>query len=340
MKSVAIGVDIGGTNTAIGIIDRDGNVLNSRTIPTPGKQENPSGSQSLSDDILDRYILKLSSTISEMITAAKNTNDEIIVEGIGLGAPNGNYYNGTIEFAPNLPFVGIVNIVDLLQAKHPDLRIIKLTNDANAAAIGEMIYGGAKGMNNFVMYTLGTGVGSGIVVNGDLVYGHDGFAGECGHTTLIPNGRHCGCGIPGHLEAYCSASGMKRTAFELLAFRDGYNSELAEYSYKEMTSKTIYEAAISGDEIALEVFRRTGEYLGQGMADTVHHLSPEAIFIFGGPTAAGEVLFDPVRKGIQKYLLPIFNKPNGVKIVPSKLKLGDAAIMGASALVWQEMQKE
>jgi glucokinase len=192
-------------------------------------------------------------------------------------------------------------------------------------------------MQNFVLFTLGTGVGSGLVVNGDLVYGHDGFAGECGHTTLVPGGRMCGCTSLGHLEAYCSAPGMKRTAFELLAYYNATDSVLANKSYNELDSKMIYEAAKEGDKIALEVFEKTGAWLGQGLADTVHHLSPEAIFLFGGPTAAGDYIFKPTKKHMEKHLLPIFK--DKIKILPSELKPGDAAIVGASALVWKELEK-
>jgi glucokinase len=212
-----------------------------------------------------------------------------------------------------------------------------LTNDANAAAIGEMIYGGAKGMKNFVLFTLGTGVGSGIVVNGDLVYGSDGFAGEIGHTTLVPGGRPCGCSSLGHLEAYCSASGMKRTAFELLVHYNANDSLLANKSFRELDSKIIFEAAEKGDKIALEVFEKTGAWLGIALADTVHYLSPEAIFLFGGPTAAGEYIFKPTKENMEKHLLPIF--ADKIKILPSELKAGDAAIVGASALVWKELDK-
>jgi glucokinase len=192
-------------------------------------------------------------------------------------------------------------------------------------------------MKNFVMYTLGTGVGSGIVVNGDLVYGHDGFAGECGHTTLIPGGRQCGCGSLGHLEAYCSAPGMKRTAFELMVQYNASDSLLADKSFNELDSKMIFEAAEKGDKVANEVFELTGKWLGQGLADTVHHLSPEAIFLFGGPTAAGDYIFKPTKESMEKHLLPIFQ--NKIKILPSQLKQGDAAIVGASALVYKELEK-
>jgi len=325
MKKVAIGVDVGGTNTAIGVVDSEGNVMVKDSILTPSHGD------------IDKYINELTVAIKELIKSVKLVNNDIEILGIGIGAPNGNYYNGTIEYAPNLSFRGVVHFVDLLKKSFPELPALALTNDANAAAIGEMIYGGAKGMQNFVMYTLGTGVGSGIVVNGDLVYGHDGFAGECGHTTLIPGGRLCGCTSKGHLEAYCSAPGMKRTAFEIMARDNASDSLLADKSFKELDSKMIFEAAEKGDKVALEVFEQTGKWLGQGLADTVHHLSPEAIFLFGGPTAAGDYIFKPTIESMETHLLPIFK--NKIKILPSKLKQGDAAIVGASALVWKEVEK-
>jgi glucokinase len=312
MKKVAIGVDVGGTNTAIGVVDQEGNVMVKSNIPTPAHGN------------IEKYISDLS-----------DANVEIL--GIGIGAPNGNYYSGTIEYAPNLSFRGVVHFVKLVRTHFPELEAVALTNDANAAAIGEMIYGGAKGMKNFVMFTLGTGVGSGIIVNGDLVYGNDGFAGECGHTTLVPGGRICGCSALGHLEAYCSAPGMKRTAFELMVKYNATDSLLAGKSFNELDSKMIYEAAVQGDKVALEVFENTGAWLGQGLADTVHHLSPEAIFLFGGPTAAGDYIFKPTKESMEKHLLPIFK--NKIKILPSELKPGDAAIVGASALVWKEIEK-
>jgi glucokinase len=325
MKKIAIGIDIGGTNTVIGAVDQDGNVMVNRSMDTPKHGD------------FEKYINDLSGEVKELIKSVKLLNEDITILGIGVGAPNGNYYNGTIEYAPNLSFKGVVHVVDALKKNFPDSYAIALTNDANAAAIGEMVYGGAKGMKNFVMYTLGTGVGSGVVVNGDLVYGHDGFAGECGHTMLIPGGRLCGCGARGHLEAYCSAPGMKRTAFELLALYNAEDSLLANRSFNELTSKMIYEAAVKGDKIAIEVFEKTGEYLGQGLADTVHHLAPEAIFLFGGPTAAGDFIFKPAYESMNRHLLPIFK--DKIKLLPSKLKLGDAAIVGASALVWKEIEK-
>jgi len=325
MKKVSVGVDIGGTNTAIGVVDELGHVLTKDNISTPSHGD------------INVYIDDLAKAINQLITNAKLINEEIEIVGIGVGAPNGNYYSGTIEFAPNLSFKGVVPVVRLLRGHFPDMKAIALTNDANAAAIGEMIYGGAKDMNNFVMYTLGTGVGSGVVVNGDLVYGHDGFAGECGHTTLVPNGRHCGCGAKGHLEAYCSAPGMKRTAFELLAKYNATDSPLANHTYNDLTSKMIYDAAKEGDKVALEVFATTGHYLGQGIADTIHHLSPEAIFLFGGPLAAGDLILKPTKLSIEEHLLPIFK--NKIKLLPSSLSAGDAAIVGASALAWKELDK-
>lgn len=322
MKKVALGIDIGGTNTAIGVVDQDGEVLSKTSIPTP------------KDGNVDSYVAGIASTVRGLI---EDLRESVDVEGIGIGAPNANYYTGNIEQAPNLSFKGVVPLVELLKKAMPEMKNIALTNDANAAAMGEMIYGGAKGMKNFVMYTLGTGVGSGLIVNGDLVYGHDGFAGECGHTMLVPGGRACGCGINGHLESYCSAGGMKRTAFELMAYYNANDSLLAEKSFKDLESKDIYDAAVKGDKIALQVFEVTGDYLARGLADTIHHTSPEAIFIFGGPTAAGDLIFEPIRKNLEKYLLPIFR--GKAKILPSKLKLGDAAIVGASSLVWKEIEK-
>jgi len=325
MKNVSIGIDIGGTNTAIGVVDRDGKVLVKDSIKTPTH-----GNISL-------FIDEITKSVRELANSVATLNPKIEILGLGIGAPNANYYTGNIEYAPNLSFKGVVPLVRLLEKNFPEMKAIAITNDANAAAIGEMVFGGAQGMKNFVVYTLGTGVGSGIVVNGDLVYGHDGFAGECGHTVLIPDGRQCGCGGKGHLEAYCSASGMKRTAFELMAKYNATSSLLADRCFNEMDSKLIFEAAEKGDKIALEVFELTGKWLGIGLTNTVHHLSPEAIFLFGGPTAAGSYLFKPTIDSMEHNLLPIFK--NRVKVLPSQLKMGDAAIVGASALVYKELDK-
>lgn len=340
MKQVAIGIDIGGTNTAIGVVDRDGFVLYEAKpqLPTPQKKENPNGSEVKSEELLNEYVSALAIEVRKAVETVAQINDKLEMVGIGIGAPNANYYTGTIEYAPNLPFVGVVNFAKKMQEKFPECQHIKLTNDANAAALGEMIYGGGKGMKNFVMITLGTGLGSGIIVNGDLVYGADGFAGEVGHITLVPDGRVCGCGGRGHLEAYCSATGIKRTVFEVLAKYNDSVSELGKVPYQDMTAKMVFDAAEKGDPIAKEVFETTGKWLGRGLADTVHHLSPEAIFLFGGAAAAGEYIFKPTRESLEQHLLPVFR--NKVKILPSELKEGTSAIVGASALVWKELEKK
>ena len=339
MKKVAIGIDIGGTNTAIGIVDQDGNVLYTKSpqVPTPKKEDNPNGDETKSDKLIADFIDVLEVEIKTAIGTVNNISSDVEVVGIGIGAPNGNYYNGTIEHAPNLPFVGVVKFAKLIQDKFPEIGVVKLTNDANAAALGEMIYGGAKGMKNFVMITLGTGLGSGIIVNGDLVYGHDGFAGECGHTVIVPDGRVCGCNPRGHLEAYCSATGIKRTVYDLLAEYNDSESELANVPYNEMNAKKVFDAAENGDAIAKRTFEVSGDLLGKGLANTVCHLSPEAIFLFGGAAAAGDYIFKPTKASLEENLLPIFK--NKIKILPSKLKEGSAAIVGASALVWKELEK-
>lgn len=339
MKHVSIGIDIGGTNTAIGVVDRDGNILYEKQpqLATPQKRENPHAGKDKSDELCAKYITALADEVRVAVGTVRNINPDLQVIGIGIGAPNGNYYRGTIEYAANLPFVGVVQLADLLLEKLPEIGIVKVTNDANAAALGELIYGGGVGMSNFVMITLGTGLGSGIIVNGDLVYGQDGFAGEIGHVTIVPEGRDCGCGGKGHLETYCSATGIKRTVFELLTKHNNSESPLANVPYNDMTAKMVYDVAEKGDSLALEVFEHTGELLGRSLADTVHYLSPEAIFLFGGAAAAGEYIFKPTRESMERYLLPVYR--NKVKILPSKLKAGSAGIVGASALVWKELDK-
>jgi len=339
MRQVAIGIDIGGTNTAIGVVDREGNVLYEMQpqLLTPLKKENPDAREDLSDALRDKFITLITSGIRLAVATVRETIPDLEVMGIGIGAPFANYYDGTIGITANLPFVTVVPLTDLIQSQLPEYSIVKVTNDANAAALGEMIYGGAIDMRNFVMITLGTGLGSGIIVNGDLVYGHNGFAGELGHVTAVPNGRSCGCGGKGHLETYCSATGIRRTVFELLAKQNNSESPLAKVSFNDLTSKMVYEAAIQNDPLALEVFEYTGEILGRSLADAVHYLSPEAIFLFGGPAAAGEILFKPTRESLEHSLLPFYR--NRIKLLPSKLKAGSAAIVGASALVWKELDK-
>lgn len=317
MNQVAIGIDIGGTNTVIGVVDKMGTVLAQISIPT---ETHPDYTIFL--DALTAAVEKLLASLA----------GKVEVLGVGLGAPNGNYYNGTIEFAPNLDFKGVVPVVDYLKKKF-DFPHIILTNDANAAAMGEMIYGGAKGMKDFIMITLGTGVGSGIVVNGEMVYGHDGFAGEIGHTIFDPNGRDCGCGRKGCLETYTSAPGIKRTVFELLSTMIE-PSELRDIGFNELSAKRIDQAARGGDAIALEAFEYTGEVLGLKLADAIAHTSPEAIFLFGGLANAGELIFEPTKRYMEESILNIYK--DKVKILPSKLPASDAAVLGSSALVWKE----
>ncbi|MEK7250945.1 MAG: ROK family protein, partial [Bacteroidota bacterium] len=295
MNDVAIGIDIGGTNTAIGVVNREGICLADTSITT-GAYE----------DVKD-FVRALHERIQVLLQKLGMQNE---LKGIGIGAPNGNYYNGTIEFAPNLRWRGVIRMVDLVK-QHYDTLVV-LTNDANAAAIGEMMYGGAKGMRDFIVITLGTGLGSGIVVNGELVYGHDGFAGEIGHTIVDPNGRQCGCGRRGCLETYASASGIKRTVFELLA-DSNTASELRAVNFNDLTAAMLTEAATRGDKLALEAFERTGKILGLKLADAVAHTSPEAIFLFGGLAHAGEFIFEPTQRHMEANMLNIYK--NKVKLL-------------------------
>lgn len=318
MREVAVGVDIGGTFTKYGIVDSEGNCLVDGSISTTENKD------------IDGFQQHLKEAIDGAIS---KVNGEIEVMGIGLGAPNGNFYKGTIEYAPNLSWRGVVPFIELFK-KHYDLPMY-LTNDANAAAIGEMVYGGAKDMKNFIIITLGTGLGSGLVVNGELVYGHDGFAGELGHLTVVKNGRMCATGRRGSLETYVSASGIKRTIFELLA--DSLeDSEFRDVTFNQLNAKMITDAAKKGDKIALEAFEYTGKILGEALADTVAHTSPEAIFLFGGLANAGEYILEPTKRHMELNLLKIFR--DKVKILPSGLTETNAAVMGASALVWKELK--
>jgi glucokinase len=253
------------------------------------------------------------------------------IKGIGVGAPNGNVYTGNIEYAPNLPWKGIIPLARMLQDK---FKIpVRLTNDANAAAVGEMMYGAAQGMKDFIMITLGTGVGSGIVAKGQLIYGHDGFAGELGHTTIIPNGRlHPGTGKKGSLESYASATGVAQSAIEILETTDRPSS-LRDIPKEALNSKAVFEAATKGDEVAKEVFAFTGKVLGMALANFVMFSSPEAIILFGGLTKAGDLILKPTREHLEANVIEIFQ--NKVKILVSHLKESDAAILGASALMWE-----
>ncbi len=316
-QQLAIGIDIGGTNTVFGIVDARGDILYRGAIST--KQ----------NKTIEAYIDSLYDAI---LPAIEKVGGKDRIKGIGVGAPNGNFYKGTIEYAPNLDWKGIIPLAEMVSKKFGVPAA--LTNDANAAAVGEMMYGAAKGMKDFIMITLGTGVGSGIVANGQLIYGHDGFAGELGHAIIIPGGRlHWGTGAQGSLEAYASATGVALTAKEYLAAKPEQASLLRLVPAKELDSKAIYEAAIKKDKLALEVYNFTGEILGKALANFILFSSPEAIILFGGLTKAGNLLITPTRKHMEENLLPIFQ--NKVKLIFSQLNESDAAILGASALVWE-----
>ena len=316
-EALAIGIDIGGTGTKFGIVDRIGNVLFSGEISTKKHQT------------VETFIDELYNEMNVLIQQSGGIGR---IRGIGVGAPNGNYYSGTIEYAPNLPWKGIIPLAKMISDKFQ--LPVTLTNDANAAAIGEMMYGAAQGMKDFIMITLGTGVGSGIVANGQLIYGHDGFAGELGHTIVIPDGRlHQGTGKKGSLESYASATGVRLTALELLD-KSTEKSLLHEADRDKLDSKVVYDAAMKGDKLALEIFEFTGKILGLALANAVMFSSPEAIILFGGLTKAGDLILKPTRFHMEENLIKIFQ--NKVKIIVSHLKESDAAILGASALAWEE----
>ena len=315
MSEIAIGIDIGGTNSRFGVVTDAGEVLKEDRFPT---KDYPKA---------EKFVEALSGKIKKVLEEF----EDYTFKGIGVGAPNGNYFSGTIEQAPNLAWQGIVPLVDLFK-KYFDVPVI-LTNDANAAAIGEMMFGGAKNMKDFILITLGTGLGSGIVVNGDVVYGHDGFAGEMGHIFVYPaSGRMCGCGRRGCLETYASAQGIKRTMFELMASETD-ESELREFSFSQMTSEHIYEAARKGDTLAQKAFEITGEYLGKKLADAVAFTTPEAIFLYGGLSKSGDMILNPTRKYFDEHVLKVYR--GKTSIIFSDLKEKHGAILGAAALVWK-----
>ena len=317
MSDFAIGIDIGGTNTKFGVVDKQGKILfQDRMLTNEGNDV---------QDFIDELHKKLMPLIE------KSGGIEKFV-GIGVGAPNGNYYSGNIEYAANLKWKGIIPFAKITSEKFE--LPVKLTNDANAAAMGEMMYGCAKGMKHFITITLGTGVGSGIVIDGKIVLGHDGFAGELGHTIIRPGGRlHAGTGIRGSLESYASATGVRETAIELLTKNPKEESLLRDYSINDLiTSKTVYDCAIKGDNIANEVFNFTGQILGEALANFILFSSPEAIVLFGGLTKAGDLIMHPTRQAMEASLIQIFK--NKVKLIFSELNEADAAILGASALIW------
>jgi glucokinase len=316
----AIGIDIGGTNTKYGIVNHRGEILEKGELKTDAYPD------------INKYVDALHSALTPIIQTHKQEGN---IKGIGIGAPNGNYYTGTIEYAPNLQWRGIIPLAKMMTDKF-DLPC-SLTNDAKAAALGEMMYGAARGMRDFIMITLGTGVGSGIVANGHLIYGHDGFAGELGHTVIRPGGRlHKGTGLHGSLEVYASATGIALTANELLEKNPGIKSLMRDY--KKIDAKAVAECAEKDDELAKEVYRFTGQILGEALANFIMFSSPEAIVLFGGVIKAGDLILQPTREHMEKNLLPIFR--NKVKLVFSELQGADAAILGASALAWEFKQPQ
>lgn len=315
-EKYAIGIDVGGTNTKFGVVNRKGEILIQDRIKT-NEKENVEG-------FIDVLAEKLQPMIDQF------GGPEAFV-GIGMGAPNANYYQGTIEYAANLKWKGIIPMAEILEEK---FKIhAKLTNDANAAAVGEMQYGVAKGMKNFITITLGTGVGSGIIIDGKIVLGHNGFAGELGHVIVRNGGRpHKGTGLNGSLEAYASATGVRDTAIEFLQANPDAQSLLSSYTIDELTSETVFKCAEQGDKLANEIFEFTGQVLGEALATFVLFSAPEAIVLFGGLTKAGDLIMKPTRQAMEDNLLQVFK--NQVKIIFSDLKEADAAILGASALVW------
>lgn len=316
-KPYVIGMDIGGTNTVFGIVDARGQVVASDSVKTKKHAK------------FEDYIADVHQAIMRLLEA----NDAVDkIKGIGIGAPNGNYFTGEIVSAPNLPWGTVVPLAETVSRLFNGIPVA-VTNDANAAALGEMTYGAARGMKDFIMITLGTGVGSGIVVNGQLVYGHDGFAGELGHVIVKrSNGRVCGCGRTGCLEAYCSATGVARTAREFLEARTD-ESLLRNLPIEDITSKDVYDAAMAGDKLAKDIFDFTGRTLGEAMADMVAFSSPQAFILFGGLAKSGDLIMKPLREALDANILPIFK--GKVKVLTSELKESDAAVLGASALGWE-----
>lgn len=316
-KDIVIGIDIGGQSSKIGVVNKDGEIISRSVIRSDiyGKDA-------------DSFITALANAVKALIDES-GTNGKI--KGIGVGAPNGNYYDGTISMAPNLEWAseGSIEFTKMLSEKMGGIEV-SLTNDANAAAAGEMMYGAAKGMKNFIMITLGTGVGSGIVIDGRLVYGHDGFAGELGHVCAVRDSdRVCGCGKKGCLECYCSATGVARSAKEFLK---NDNTSLLNNIDGEISSKDVYDAAKAGDTLALEIFKYTAEILGRSLADFVAFSSPEAIILFGGLARSKEFLYEPMAEAMNNNLMRQWK--GKIKILFSELKESDAAILGASALAW------
>ncbi len=316
MKEIVAGVDIGGTNTIFGLVDKSGKVIAENRLKT---KDYPA---------INNFIKALTDGINKLLSGKKS----FTLMGIGIGAPNANYHKGTIELAANLAWKDVVPLADLVKKK---INVpVVVTNDAKAAAMGEMIFGGAKKMKDFIVLTLGTGLGSGIVINGQVVYGHTGFAGELGHTIIVPGGRDCGCGRQGCLETYASASGLVRTVLYMLSEMKE-DSLLRDIPPTELTSKKIAEAAAKKDPVALEAMDFTAERLAFGIINAIGFSSPEAVFLFGGLANAGKILFEPVRKYVEMNIQPIFK--GSVKILPSGIPESNAAVLGAAALIWDKL---
>lgn len=318
MKDVVAGIDIGGTNTVFGLVDKSGNILANSSLKTTDYPD------------INDFVTVLTDSLNRLLEA----DQELNLKCIGIGAPNANYHKGTIELAPNLAWKGVVPLTKFIMEKI-DVPAV-MTNDANAAAIGEKIFGGAKDMSDFIVLTLGTGLGSGIVTNGELIYGYTGFAGELGHTIVVPGGRECGCGRKGCYETYASATGLVRTVLYMLSEMKE-DSVLRNIVPSELTSKMIAEAAAKNDPVAVKAMDYTAEILAFGIINAVVFSSPEAIFLFGGLTLAGEMLFGPVRKYVDENVQPIFK--GTVKILPSAIPESNAAVLGAAALAWNELTK-
>ena len=315
-KPYVIGIDVGGTNTVAGIVNKRGEIIASGSIETSKHAQ------------IEDYMDELTALIHTLVEESETKNQ---IKGIGAGAPCSNYFTGCIEAAANLHWKGEIPFAKMLEERtHIP---VTLTNDANAAAIGEMMYGAARGMKDFIVITLGTGVGSGIVANGQLIYGHDGFAGELGHVTIRrENGRACGCGKSGCLETYTSATGVAHTAHEFLETKTD-DSSLRNIPIEKMTSKDVFDAAVAGDKIAKEIFEFTGAILGEAFADFVTFSSPEAIILYGGLSKAGDLIMKPIRESMEKNMVSIYR--DKVKLLFSELKESDAAVLGASALGWE-----
>jgi glucokinase len=316
-KKIALAIDIGGTKTAFGFVTEDGKIPY-KTIIDTGVSSDP-----------NELIGRIKKAVDVEYGRIKTGN---VFSGIGIGAPNANYFKGTVEYAANLKWKGIIPLGKLFSSEFN--LPVSVTNDANAAAVGEMYFGGAKGMKDFIFITLGTGLGSGIIANGDLIYGHQGFAGELGHTIIIQHGRSCGCGRKGCLEQYCSATGIVKTYLEILK-NDGRPMP---DETSVIDSKYIFEKAMGGDEAAFYAFNYTGELLGFALANSVAYTDPEAIFLFGGLAQAGEMLFNPVVISFEKNLLNIYK--NKVKILSSGLPENDAALLGAASVLWNDLNKQ